>query len=218
MAATVIDLPDIVGWEKCKFDPVRTRTVDRMEGRRTEMVSLPTGWWTASYTPGFLFPRDMGKMDAFMMRAGDDGEFFRAYDVFRPRPILMDTGAPLSGVKAGGGAFDGTAELHTITDSRTVVIYGLPAGFQLSPGDYVEFRENSQKSSLHRIQLAATADGAGHVTLSIKYGLDTQNFSTAAIVHFEKPSCLMQIDPGSYDGTKSAKDRRPSFTATEQFP
>ncbi|SDA39100.1 hypothetical protein [Mesorhizobium qingshengii] len=216
--ATIIDLPDIVGWEKCDFDPVVVRTTDRMEGRRTEGVRMPTGYWTASYTPGYLFPRDMGKMDAFMMCAGDDGEFFRGYDVFRPRPILMDAGVPLSGVKAGGGAFDGTAELHTITDSRTVVIYGLPAGFQLSEGDYVEFRQSSQSSSLHRIRLPATADGAGHVTLSIKYGLDTENFTTAAIARFEKPSCLMQIDPGSYKGTKSKTNRRPTFTATEMFP
>ncbi|TPJ83840.1 hypothetical protein FJ422_16335 [Mesorhizobium sp. B2-6-3] len=215
---TIIDLPDIVGWEKCRFDPVVIRSSDRMEGRRTEGVRLPTGYWTASYTPGFLFPRDMGKMDAFMMCAGDDGEFFRGYDVFRPRPILMDTGAPLSGVRAGGGAFDGTATLHAITDSRTIVVYGLPAGFQFSEGDYVELRQDSQTSSLHRIRLPATANGAGQVTLSIKYGLDTQNFTTAAVVRFEKPSCLMQIDPGSYDGTKSAKDRRPSFTAEEKFP
>ncbi|UVK45375.1 hypothetical protein BPNPMPFG_000905 [Mesorhizobium sp. AR07] len=214
--ATIIDLPDIVGWEKCSFDPVRVRTLDRMEGRRTESISMPTGWWTASYTPGFLFPVDMGKMDAFMMCAGDDGEVFRAYDPFRPRPILMNTGAPLSGVKAGGGAFDGTAVLNSITNSRTVIISGLPAGFQFSYGDYVEFRQNGL-SSLHRIRLPATASSAGLVTLSIKYGLDTQNFTTAAVVRLEKPSCLMQIDPGSYDGTKSTKDRRPSFTAAEVF-
>jgi len=214
--ATIIDLPDIAGWEKCRFDPIRVRTLDRMEGRRTEGMSLPTGWWTASYTPGYLFPRDMGKLDAFMMQAGDDGEVFRGYDPFRPRPIRMDTGKPLTGTKAGGGAFDGTAVLNAITNSRTVVIYGLPAGFLLSRGDYVEFRQGGL-SSLHRIMADATASGTGQVSLSIKYGLDLQNFTTAAQVRFEKPSCLMQIDPGSYDGSKSKQDRRPSFTATEVF-
>jgi hypothetical protein len=213
---TPISLPN-VPFVSCDFNPVRPRAIERMEGRRTESQSAGTPYWTASYKTTFLSESDMGIMDAFMMQAGDDGETFLGYDVFRPRPILMDTKVPLSGTKAVGGSFNGTAALQEITDSRTIVVEGLPAGFKLSPGDYVEIRMSALLRSLHRIMASATANSGGVVTLSIKYGLDLQHFTTEAVVNFEKPSCLMQIDPGSFSGTKSWSDRRPSFSATEVF-
>lgn len=214
--ATIVDLPDIIGWEECAFDPVVPRSRDRMEGRRTEGVRLGQPYWRASYTPGRLDFLDYGKMDAFMMEAGDSGEVFRAYDVFRPRPIRHDTGKPLSGVRASGGAFDGTAALAEIINSRTIRVSGLPAGFMFSDADYVELRKGTAQS-LHRIKGTPVASGAGIVTLSIRYALDIQNFDLTSQVRFEKPSCLMQIDPGSYDGKKSWQSRRPSFSAEEVF-
>lgn len=215
--ADPINLPDIIGWRQVSFDPVRPRNTDRMEGRRTEADSFGTPYWTGAWEAGWLEPRDYGKMDAFMMSAGDDGETFLGYDEFRPRPIRMDTGSPLSGTVAGGGAFTGQGTLNTITNSRTVIVGDLPAGFLLSRGDYIEFRMSAFLRSLHRIQADATANGSGVVTLSIKYGLDTQHFTTAAVVNFEKAACVMQIDPGSYSGVKSWTSRSPSFSATEVF-
>lgn len=213
---TIVNLPNIVGWEECSFDPVVPRSVDRMEGRRTEGVRLGQPYWRASFTPGRLKFFDYGKMDAFMMTAGDGGEVFRAYDVFRPRPMRHDTGQPLSGNRAGGGAFDGTATLAAIINSLTISVSGLPAAFWLSDGDYVELRKGNA-SSLHRIRGDAIATAGGTVTLSIRYALDLQNFDVSSQVRFEKPSCLMQIDPGSYDAKKSKSSRRPSFTAEEVF-
>lgn len=216
--ADPIALPDIDGWESVDFDPVAPRNAERMEGRRTEMQIFGTPYWQATYRPGRLAFRDFGKMDAFMMLAGDGGDYFLAHDPFRPRPMAHDLGVPLAGTKAGGGAFNGTAVLTAITNSRAVTVSGLPANLQLRRGDYVEFRMSALKRSLHRIVADAQANGSGLVALSIRFGLDTQHFTTAAVVNFEKPACVMQIDPGSYKGTKSLRDRRPSFSATEVFP
>lgn len=213
---TIVNLPNIAGWEVCKFDPVVPRSVDRMEGRRTEGVRIGQPYWRAFFKPGRLKFLDFGKMDAFMMVAGDGGEAFRAHDAFRPRPMRHDTGKPLSGIRAGGGAFDGTATLAAIINPLTISVSGLPAAFWLSEGDYVELRKGNA-SSLHRIQGDAIATAGGLVTLSIRYALDLQNFDLTSQVRFEKPSCLMQIDPGSYDGEKSKSSRRPSFTAEEVF-
>lgn len=214
---TPIDLPDIDGWEEVEFDPVVPRASEAMEGRRTEMQRFGTPYWRAKYRPGRLSLAEYGRMDAFMMMAGDGGETFRAHDPFRPRPIAHDNRQPLSGTRAAGGAFDGTATLQSITNSRTVVVAGFPAGFQLSRGDYVEFRMSATLVSLHRIVADITASGEGIATVSIRHWLDLQHFTTAAVVNFEKPACLMQIDPGSYDGKKSNRSRRPSFAATEVF-
>lgn len=213
---TIVDLPTIIGWEKCNFDPVVPRSKDRMEGRRTEGLRIGQPYWRASYGPGWLDLLDYGRMDAFIMQAGDGGEVFRAYDVFRPRPMRHDTGLPLSGNRAAGGAFDGTATLAAIVNPLTISVSGLPAAFRLSKGDYVELRKGNA-SSLHRITDDAIATAGGTVTLSIRYALDTQNFGLTSQVRFEKPSCLMQIDPGSYDAEKSRTSRRPSFTAEEVF-
>lgn len=201
----------------CEFDPVRPWDTNRMEGRRTETVSGVAWYWTAKYRFDFLRREQLGAVDAFMMLAGGDGESFLGFDVSRPRPIAHDEGKPLSGTKAGGGAFDGQAALSGITNSRTIVVSGLPAGFRLSVGDYVEIRQSELVRSLHRITAEAVANGGGIVTLSIRYGLDTGVFSTAATVHFERPSCVMQIDPGSWSASKAMNARTPSFTATEVF-
>lgn len=217
---TVIALPDILGWTSVSFDPIVPRATDRMEGRRTEAQLSRTSWWTGTWSAPFLEEIDMGKMDAFMMMAGDSGEVFRAYDAFRPRPIawaIAHGNTPLAGTRAGGGAFDGTATLDTITNSRQVFVTGLPSNFQFRAGDYVEFAMSATLISLHRLIEDAQAGPDGTVTLKFRYGLDTEHFNPAATVNFEKPSCLMQIDPGSYRGPKAWSARNPSFSAQEVF-
>ncbi|KNY36105.1 hypothetical protein [Agrobacterium sp. SUL3] len=214
--ADSLSLP-AVGWRECTFDPVQPRSINRMEGRRTESQSFGTPYWKATYQATWLDKAKFGLMDAFMMQAGDDGETFLGYDVFRPRPIAMDTGSPLSGTKAAGGAFNGDAYLQAITGTTQLNVGGLPAGFILSPGDYVELRMAPLLRSLHRVRLPATATSGGFVTLEVRFPVDRDHFTSSATVHFEKPSCTMQIDPDSYSGAKSWDNREPSFTATEVF-
>jgi hypothetical protein len=214
--ATLISLPVAKNVE-CDFKPVRPRDTNRMEGRKTESQTFGTPYWTASYRLGALTDVEQGLMRAFMMQAGDDGEVFTAYDAMRKRPVLMDTGKPLSGTKASGGAFNGDGVLQTIINALLITVSGLPAGFMLSPGDYVEIRKSPTVRSLHLITTAATANPSGNCTVPIKYALDLQTFSLPCTVHFEKPSCTMQIDPGSWQGPKSWAAREPSFSATEVF-
>ncbi len=213
---TIITMPDI-GIRSVEFDPVQTRFVDRMDGRRSEELVLPTTWWQARYQVDWADRRDFGRLDAFMMLAAG-GAVFRAWDPERPRPMAHDNGKPLTGTRAGGGAFTGTATLAAITSPIAVTVSGLPAGFQLRQGDYVEFRMSATIVSLHRIVADATANGSGIVALAIRFPLDTQTFTTAATVNFEKPSCLMKLDQASWRGVKSMRDRRPSFAAAEYFP
>ena len=212
----IISLPPI-GWRECSFDPVRVRNTNRMEGRRTESQSSGTPYWKATYRATYLSKEDFGVMDAFMMQAGDGGEVFLGCDVFRPRPMAMDTGSPLSGTKAGGGAFNGDCFLQAITGTTQLNLGGLPAAFKFSIGDYVELRMSILKRSLHRIIAPATSDNNGFATLEVRYPVDRQHFTASATVHLEKPSCTMQIDPDSYSAAKSWSSREPSFSATEVF-
>lgn len=218
MAPTIIALP-AVGWREVRFDASVPRDSEQMEGRRTEAQRFGTPWWRAVYTTSALTQAQFGLVEAFIMQAGDNGEVFRAYDAARPRPIDYETPNhdPLSGVRAGGGAFDGTATLESITNSRQVAISGLPAHFQLRAGDYVEFAMSASLISLHRLIADAQAGSGGTVTLNFRYGLDTEHFTPAATVNFEKPACLMQVDPDSYSTSKVLVDRSASFSAQEVF-
>lgn len=214
--ATVIDMPLIKGWEDVEFDPIRPRSMERMEGRRTESVISGTAYWRARYSAVFLSDLEFGVMDAFVMRAGDSGEVFRAYDPFRARPISWGQEAPLSGTRSGGGTFDGTATI-TARTATTLTISGLPANFQFRVGDYVEVRKTTSLISLHRVMADAQASAGGIVTLTIRYTLDLGVFTLPLTANFEKPACLMQIDPGSFSGSKAWSARRPSFSAQEVF-
>ncbi|QRY66555.1 hypothetical protein JVX98_19360 [Ensifer sp. PDNC004] len=210
-----LSLPDLP-WRECEFNPNDPVSTERMQGRRTEMVTFGTPWWTATFSTNFLEPQQYGAADAFTMKAGARGAFL-GYDVFRPRPIAYDNGRPLALVKAAGGPFTGDASLSQIIDSRTVMVSGLPAGFTLIEGDYVAFSMTALKRSLHRVMQVAVANSAGVATLSILFPLDLQHFTLASAVHFEKPSTVMMIDPGSLSAPKGWNNRSVTFSATEMF-
>lgn len=207
----------VLPWKDCQFDPINPTDVSVMESRRSEEQAAGTPFWKAQYTTNWMTPVLFGLFDAFVMKSSSRGAPFLGYDLLRPRPIAHNNGKPLSGTKAGGGPFNGDAVLQSMTNSRTIVVSGLPAGFKLSAGDYVELRMSALMRSLHRIVENATASASGVVTLSIMFGVDTQHFTTAATVHFEKPSCVMTIDPGSVFAPKSWAGREASFSATEMF-
>ncbi|RVE93130.1 hypothetical protein CN172_21615 [Sinorhizobium meliloti] len=212
--ADPIPLP-MLPWRDCQFDAINPTDVSMMEGRLSEEQAAGTPFWKAQYTTNWMTPAFYGLFDAFVMKSSSRGASFIGYDLFRPRPIAHNNGKPLSGTKAG--AFNGNAVLQSITSSAAIVVAGLPAGFKLSPCDYVELRMSQLVRSLHRIVENATANASGVVSLSIMFGLDTQHFTTAASVHFEKPSCVMTIDPGSVAAPKSWAGREASFSATEMF-
>ncbi|MDX0871213.1 hypothetical protein GOE00_32160, partial [Sinorhizobium medicae] len=65
--------------------------------------------------------------------------------------------------------------------------------------------------------LAATASAAGVVTLKIRFGLDLQVFTLPCTVHFEKPSCIMEMDSESFSLPKTWPNYNVQFTATELF-
>lgn len=206
-----------VDWDEATLSPNVRVALDRMEGRRTETLRHGTSWWTGYWRSVQLSAEELAFIDAWMMEATDDA-VFRAHDVTRPRPLAEDTGQPLSGTRAGGGAFDGTGGVSAIQASRRgATITGLPAGFQLLPGDYVEFAMSTALVSLHIITAGATANGAGVATVSFRQALDA-TFTTAATANLEAPSCLMQIDTGSYAAPRSGMERVASFSATEVFP
>lgn len=97
--------------------------------------------------------------------------------------------------KAGGGSFTGAGDVDSLT-STTITISGLPASFVLSAGDLVGLIESAARG-LHRIIEAATANGSGIVTVTVEPAVKTTVFTSSATVQFERPVCIMTLEPGS---------------------
>ncbi|MCY0146140.1 hypothetical protein OEG84_25050 [Hoeflea sp. G2-23] len=205
-----------LSFEHFDMRQVNTRLNNTMLGRKTETADFGTPYWRVSAATGFLSDEKIDEADAFFTEASKGGNVFACYDYYRPRPRAYgDT--PLGGTKAAGGAFDGSAILSTGTDSRTIVVSGLPDSFALNRGCLVEVNKSSSVRSLHRVMADATANGSGVVTLTIDFPLDTTVFTSGnSTIQLEKPSCLMMLDPG-WSMPKAWSDRVASFSATEVF-
>lgn len=185
-----------------------------MEGRRTETADSVTPYWTLRASTTLLQFRAYDDMSAFLMEASDGGQCFLAFDIFRPRPSAYDK--PLSGTRAIGGAFNGTATLVSVQSARQVMVSGLPAGFIINRGCNVGFRRSSLVRSLHRVTEDVTAGSDGIAVLKFRYGLDALFVPAGTTVDFEKPCCVMQLDAG-YSSSKQGISGKFSFTAQEAF-
>ncbi len=213
---TVLPFPDLQ-FQQFDMRQVNTRLNNTMLGRKTETADFGTPYWRLYSAQSIhLEPDQIDEADAFFTEASKGGNVFVCHDAYRPRPRAYGD-IPLSGTKAGGGAFTGAAVLTTVTDSRTIVVSGLPASFALNRGCLIEVNKSSSVRSLHRVMADATANGSGVVTLTIDFPLNTTVFTSGnSTIQLEKPSCLMMLDPG-WSMPKAWSDRVASFSATEVF-
>lgn len=204
MTIPIFDMPAL-GFNQTDFDLIVPRSVNRMEGRRTESRLSGTAYWQASWQIVPLTPAQAGKADAWIRKVLSRGGVFKAHDTSRPRPV-----------EAGLTPLTWTPDLTSITNGgQTVAISGVGNNFQFREGDYVAFRESDLVVSLHSIAADAQANGSGVVSLTIDPALDPQHFTTAALPIFEKPYCLMQ--PTDYKATKPVFGTAPSFSGQEVF-
>ncbi len=168
--------------------PIRTR------GGGVQMVAYGAPYWECAITtPSSLTTEEVLALKAWFDRLEGGLHTFLAHDEALPWPRAYPTGfASLS-------PFVGDATLSAIA-ARTVTITGLPAGFQLAPGDYFGLVEDS-RYSLHRIVAAATASGGG-VASNVAFvpPIDLSLFSTSAAVELARPVAEFIPDPGMWQG------------------
>lgn len=190
----ILDLPPAVKVRDQSFIWNQQIEASRTNGRFVDTKADPFPYWTATFDLVPLLEADYGRFLSFTMKARAGYGFFRGYDTGRPRPLAMNTGSVLSGTRAlGAGAFDGTATIDAITDSRNITISGLPADFIFTEGDKLEIAASLESLSLHMIGEDAVANSSGVVDLNLNNPIDIQSFDTNSTVNLEKPSCLMQI-------------------------
>lgn len=84
-----------------------------------------------------------------------------------------------------------------------LTLNGLPAGFQLSVGDYIGLRwdqsgvgaGNMRRRTMARAVLPATANASGVAVVTVEPPLNTALVPSGAIAHLDSPSCVMQLVP-----------------------
>lgn len=197
--------PGGLSFSQFTFRPVRGLELARMEGRRTESMQTRPAFWRLEGRLSPLTPRQFGRFEAFHMQANAVGGVFAMYDAKRPRLALSD--APL--------VDDATAAVVSIVDSSNVVLSGLVPGLVFTSGDKIEFRESEFLRSLHVVLGDAVVDGSGEVALNFAYPLDLQHFTAAAVVHLEKPTCLMQFT--KFEPVNSLSGTEVTLSAVEVF-
>lgn len=190
------------------FEPERVDYVSPEAGGRIGGVSagfpLWRGVWTLGRTMSLQTSEEWRALVASLRGAQ---RTFYGGDYGRPLPLAYPNG--FTGLtRAGGGAFAGAASSWSVNGTRDVpVLNGMPAAFSLSLGDYIMWRWETggeQRRSLHRSVEAATASGAGVLTVTVEPPLPTL-IPGAAVADLLNPVCIMKAVPGE---TKiGAKDR-----------
>lgn len=150
----------------------------------------PARWSTSLRTPSHLDRDRVDPVRAFIDRLKGGVERVYMGDWLRKYPRTYPTGfAALT--RAGGGSFDGTADVTSLTAS-TIALATLPASFALKAGDMIGLVEGDYRS-LHRIVVDATANGSGIATVTVEPAVSTTIFTASAVANFSSPVCIMAL-------------------------
>jgi hypothetical protein len=167
--------------------------------------AIALGWpvWEMEVTLANGFADEVDAWQAFLDTLEGPRRPFLARDLTRPWPAAYPNGfAGLT--RAGGGAFDGTADWQVSCDGRTLTLSRLPAAMQFRVRDYVGWRWSAQgtaRRALARTTAPAVASAGGVVSLTIAPPLPAF-VPRRATVTLDQPDCVMRLVPGSRLGPR----------------
>lgn len=169
---------------------------------------VQAGWplWGARFEIDRSDPEACDLWRAFIARLRGRIRRFYGYDPTRRRPLAHRFDL-LTLTRAGGGAFDGSATSWSQSiDSdgeASVTLNGLPAGLQLSIGDYIGFKWDAEgavsgsyeRRTMARAVLPATANASGVAVVRVEPPVNASVFPPGVVAHLDNPVCVMQLVP-----------------------
>lgn len=182
------------------FDLVRSVQTTALRGGGAVSIDYAPARWVATLkTPARLDRSSIDPIRALIQRLRGGLERIFMHDFLRAYPSAYPNG--FAGLlKAGGGAFDGTADV-TARNASTIALAGLPAAFSLHEGDMVGLVEGSTYG-LFQLVGDTTADGSGVATVTVEPHIPLNVFTVAAVANFAKPACIMVL----VDQQRAARD------------
>ena len=163
--------------------------VNRLGDGSVIKSSLGAALWQGEATMAPGYHANLAEVEARLAKLHRPGEFFLAYDPRHNGP-RMDPGGTILGAA--------TPTIHTLdADNKRLRVQGLPAGYDLSAGDWIGWTYGSSPTryALHRLVTGATASGAGltplfEVAPHIRPGVSTG----AAVVLIRPPVKAVLLD------------------------
>lgn len=170
---------------------------------------VQAGWplWTARFELDRVDPVSGDLWQAFFDRMRGRIRRFYALDPTRRFPLAYQFGFAGLVRAATTTPFTGPATswsqaIDSAGDAR-ITLNGLPAGLQISVGDYIGFRwdaagagtGNMQRRTLSRAVEAATANASGQAVVLAEPPINTALVPAGAIAHLDNPACVMQLVP-----------------------
>ena len=151
----------------------------RTRGGEVQTVSFGQAFWRAEWTtPASLTTEEMLSLQAWF-----DGMEGGVVNTFLAHDFANEYGI---NYPIGFTPFNGIAGCSAIA-ARTITITGLPASHVIKRGDYISLVQSS-RYSLHRVTADLTANGSGIATgVTVTPPIDTDLFSTSAVVNMAKP-------------------------------
>lgn len=153
--------------------------------------------WLAVYTLGRMPIENSDEWRAFLSGQRGQTRRFVGFPLERTLPReYMDTGLP--------GGFSGAASSWSSSINADgdceLTLNGLPGGFVISPGDYIDFRYDATEDSIAGLPWRAlvrstetgTASGGGVATFVVEPPVPTA-VPGSAVAHLDNPGCTMAI-------------------------
>jgi len=176
----------------------------RMAGGRTIVKDMGSPLWKMAVQSRTMKPNELDYWRARLTSLENGLKTFRAFPKSRCFPVAYPNGRWPT-----GEAFNGVAQMSAIgADNKSITLSGLPAGYQVSVGDYIQIGDKD----LHMVMEAATANSSG-VAASFEIRPNLWPGVTApAAATLVKPSCIMAIVPGSVSTTADMATGRGTVT------
>lgn len=171
-------------------------------------------YWDVSVSVHSMKNLEHGYWDGFFDKLRGQKKSFLMYDANRPTPIMYPNVVGMT--KAGGGSFNGSCNIVSFTDVRTVNVNGLPANFQMITGDYISFVQDG-KYSLHRISDDCLGISGGSATFLFEPYVNNDIFDDTATLWVYHAKGEFLLKAGSTPNRARNVEAKPvSFAATSR--
>jgi hypothetical protein len=200
------DFLDLLPIKNMSFDLPTSAEFSKTGGGEVLEAALGTRLWQGKIVLDSMGADEDADVMAMLDEATSPGASFMIYDVKRPW-LRKDP----KGMLAAGA----NPTLESVSsDTRSLSLAGLPAGLEISRGDYLSFSygSNPTRFALHRVKGSAVVDAQGSTGLmrinpNVRHG-----WASGADVSVIRASCKAKIVPGSLDtGTRGRRTTGVSF-------
>jgi hypothetical protein len=208
-------LPSFLIADESRFELNEASSVSRTLGNVPLAMQLADPRWMFSISTQPLKPDQADEVAAWWETLRGGGKSFLAHDMRRNYPINYAGGVSAL-VRAGGGAFDGTAKVAAVT-TNTITIGDatgfLPASFVLKAGDKIGLVSAgvTPRYSVHRVVEDVTANGSGVAVASVYPFVATTRFTAGDTANMVRPLAEFVPDRDSWSRISTSAPTPISF-------